>query len=219
MPKRLLLLNLVLVAAAVVFSVQLARVFTTPRLPPPPASRQLPPAPSAKEEAAPAPVGLPAYGVIATKNLFNFTRSETPAPAAGPAAAVAKLQLFGVVIEEGRNVAFLEDPATKRVFGYKTGDAIAGGQLERIEADRVTIKRGEESIEILLRDPSKPKAVASVPAQPARPTVPGVAPTAPGPPSVQPPPPVPPARRPLPPNIRGRPQWSAPPPAGNAPSP
>lgn len=218
MSKRLLLLNLVLVAAAVVFSVQLARVFTTPRLPPPPASRPLPPALPAGEAPASAPVGLPAYGVIATKNLFNSTRTETPASAAGPA-AVAKLQLFGVVIEEGRNVAFLEDPATKRVFGYKTGDAIAGGQLERIETDRVTIKRGEESIEILLRDPSKPKAVASVPAQPARPTVPGVAPTAPGPPAVQPPPPVPPARRPLPPNIRGRPQGSAPPPAGNAPAP
>ncbi len=220
MSKRLLLLNLVVVAAAVVFSVQLIRVFTTPRhLPAAAASRPLPPAPSTKEDAPPSPVALPTYGVIANKNLFSPTRSETPPAAATPATPVAKLQLFGVVIDNGKNIAFLEDPATKRVFGYKTGDAIAGGQLERIEADRVVIKRGEGSIEVLLRDPSKPKPVASTPAQPTQPGVPGVTPPWPGAPVVQPPPPVPPPGRPFPPNVRGRPQGSALPPVRNAPTP
>lgn len=219
MSKRLLALNLVLVAAAVVFSFQLVRVFTTPRaLPKAGAPRPLPPTSAAAEEKAPA--ALPTYGVIATKNLFSSTRSEAPPAAATPATPAVKPQLFGVVIDNGRNIAFLEDPATKRVFGYKTGDSVAGGQLERIEADRVVIKRGEGTVEVLLRDPAKPKAVASTtPAPSPRQTAPGVQQPASGPPAVQPPPPVPPPSRIFPPNIRGRPQGSALPPARNAPTP
>jgi hypothetical protein len=218
MSKRLLALNLVLVAAAVVFSFQLVRVFTTPRaLPKAGAPRPLPPTSAASEEKAPA--ALPTYGVIATKNLFSPTRSEAPAAAATQVPPAAKPMLFGVVIDNGRNTAFLEDPATKRVFGYKLGDAVAGGQLALIEADRVVIKRGEGTIEVLLRDPAKPKAVASTPAPSPRQTAPGVQQPAHGPPAVQPPPPVPPPSRVFPPNVRGRPRGSVLPPAGHAPTP
>jgi hypothetical protein len=62
-----------------------------------------------------------------------------------------------VVIDGATRLAYLEDPITKRVFGYKTGDTVGGGHLEEIEEDRVVIKRPEGPLEVKLRDPSKPK--------------------------------------------------------------
>src|SRR5438445_682298 len=93
-----------------------------------------------------APPGSPlggAYDVIPTRNLFDTNRSDAKNVAAivetlPPAAALA---LYGVVISEDTRLAYLEDPATKRIAGYKIGDRLAGGQVERIEPDRVVILR------------------------------------------------------------------------------
>lgn len=184
MSKRLLALNLLLAAAAVVFSVRLVQVLSAPRsLPPlavPPAAQAVVPS---KDEPAPARPSLSAYGVVATKNLFNPNRSE--AVAQTPLASAAKPVLHGVVINGTTRLAYIEDPVAKRVFGYKTGDTVAGGQLEQIEDDRVVIKRPEGPLEVKLKDPSKPKPVASAPAPPrvAPPlagTVPAITPTVPG---------------------------------------
>ena len=148
MSKRLLLLNLILVSAGVVFSVQLVRTFlASPRLPSPPrapASQATPP--PATEDSARAPVPLTTYDVVASKNLFNPNRSEAGAASAAP---VAKPLLHGIVLKDGAPAAFLEDPTTKKVASYKVGDAVAGGQLEQIEADRVVIRRGEGTFEVL----------------------------------------------------------------------
>src|SRR5262249_3380799 len=72
--------------------------------------------------------------------------------------------------------AFLEDGQRNRVFAYGVGDAVAGGRLERIEPDRVVLSRGGETLEVLLRDPTKPKppappagAAAGAPPSPAFP--------------------------------------------------
>ena len=43
-----------------------------------------------------------------------------------------------------------------RVFSYGAGDSVGGGRLERIADDRVTIRRPEGAMEIMLRDSSKP---------------------------------------------------------------
>ncbi len=165
MSRRLLALNLLLAAATVVFSVQLARVLSTPRPLSPPSGSSASPANAAlKDDLSPPRPALAAYSVVATKNLFNPNRSEVVEGASlGPA---AKPVLYGVVIDRGTRLAYIEDPATKRVFGYKTGDAVAGGQLEQIEEDRVVIKRPEGPLEVKLRDPSKPKPVASAPKPP-----------------------------------------------------
>ena len=175
MPKRLLALNLVLVAIAVVFSVQLVRIFSTKRPFPPilvlPAV-QVVAAP--KETPAPPRPSLVVYGMVATRSLFSPTRSEVVAQ--GPLAPSARPVLHGVVINEGFRVAYLEDPVTKRVFGYKIGDTVGGGQLDQIEADRVVIKRAEGLLEVKLKDPSKPKPVVSVPKPPSAPGVPSSVP-------------------------------------------
>ncbi len=180
MSRRLLALNVLLAAATVVFAIELARALSAPRpLPPPSASPGAPPGAAVKDDLSPPRPALGAYGVVATKNLFSPNRSEMGAGAS--LAPAAKPVLYGVVIDTGTRLAYIEDPATKRVFGYKVGDAVAGGQLQQIEEDRVVIKRPEGALEVKLRDPSKPKPVASAPRPPQ-----AVAP----PPSVQPLPPI-----------------------------
>jgi len=211
MSRRRLLLNLVLVAAAVVFSAQIVRILI--------ASPQLPPAPPlttplveriATEETGRAVPPLATFDVVAARNLFNPNRSESATAALSP---VGKPLLYGIVLKDGSPAAFLEDPVTKKVLGYKVGDQVAGGLLERIEADRVVIRRGEERIEVFLRDPGKPKAVPV--GQPGVPTPQPPAPAAI--PQVQPPA-MPTAPPPGFPNLFRRPQAPAPP-VRNAPSP
>src|SRR5262249_18710969 len=108
------------------------------------------------------------YNVVAARNLFSPTRSEAPAPAAAtPSAPPApKPILHGVIVDENNSRAWLEDPATKRTFGYAVGDTVGGGRLESIANDRVVITRSEGRVEVLLRDPSKPRppVPAAVPA-------------------------------------------------------
>jgi len=212
MSRRLLLLNLVLVAAAVVFSVQIVRILI--------ASPQLPPAPPlttplveriATEETGRAVPPLATFDVVAARNLFNPNRSESATAALSP---VGKPLLYGIVLKDGSPAAFLEDPVTKKVLSYKLGDQVAGGLLERIEADRVVIRRGEERIEVFLRDPGKPKAVPV--GQPGVPTPQLPAPAAI--PQVQPPA-MPTAPPPGLPSLFRRPQAPAAPPVRNAPSP
>lgn len=165
------------------------------------------------------------WTTIATRNLFSPTRSEAPAGAAAsfaPGPALPRPQLYGVVLREGAPVAYLEDPATKRVAGYRIGDAIAGGTVQSISADRVVLQRPDGPVDVRLHDPAKPRPPAPPPAPDGAGTVPPTAPVqrpplVPGaaPPAVLPPPPgssfgspeapgVPPGRRPLPSNLLRR---------------
>jgi len=126
----------------------------------------------------------PVPAPLASQNLFNPGRSEVtavPVAAAGP-----KPVLHGVMMDGDKSRAYLEEPPTRRVFGYAVGDTIAGGRLDSIRADRVVITRPEGPVEVLLNDPSKPKPVAPaaaspavqrVPPEPARPPGPGVVPS------------------------------------------
>jgi hypothetical protein len=144
-----------------------------------------------------------------------------------------KPNLFGIVLREGAPIAYLEDPSTKRVAGYRVGDAVAGGTVQTISADSVVINRPDGSLDVRLRDPGKPRsapATAGLPGAPGAqpvagaPALPGVIPpagaaappgmVAPGPIMTQPPgavqtpgqagPPIIPGRRPLPPNLLRR---------------
>jgi hypothetical protein len=200
MAPRLVLVNAVLLAVAGVFVFELYGELSGARplaAPPPPRVAQ----PAAGETgaptrtAAPRPDQRPLYSVIATKNLFSPSRTEVVASAGAPAGpSVAKPLLHGVVLNDGKNRAYLEDPASKKVFGYAVGDQVAGGRLETIRDDRVVIVRPEGPIEVMLRDPAKPRAAPAPPApgpQILRPTplpgAPGAAPV-----------PVPPATAPRP---------------------
>jgi hypothetical protein len=150
----------------------------------PPAAGPAAPAPAAETPRQPAQ----AYNVIATRNLFSPTRTETPGAAggSGPAISIVKPSLHGVVLREGSPIAYLEDPMTKRIAGYRIGDPIAGGTVQTISADAVVIARPDGSVDVRLRDPSKPRPpappAAGQPPAADQPPVPGQPPVAGQPP-------------------------------------
>ncbi len=239
-PRRVLILNGVLLAVCVVGGVYIVRELRAP-LAAAPTARTRPPVTQAAAPTRPAetPGGRPAnYSAVASRNLFSPTRTEAPpvATTAGAPAPVVKPNLHGVILRDGAPIAYLEDPSTKRTAGYRVGDTILGGSVQTIAADHVLISRPDGIVDVRLRDPAKPKpaapAATGAPAQrgaaasqtvpPAAP-LPGVippaaAPAAPPTTAAEPQAPaaVPPTtttRRPLPPNLLRR----LPAPPSNAP--
>ena len=166
MKRRLLLLaDALLLVVAAFLGVRLYEAWTA-RVPAPPAE----PSSSASAEVAAPPAAvtpgppLTAFNVVAERNLFSPTRSETapePPRSAGltPAAPPApKPRLYGVVIlAEGRGRAYLEDVQRRKVFSYSVGDLVGDSRLEQIKADRVVLRRAGETFEVLLNDPAKPR--------------------------------------------------------------
>jgi hypothetical protein len=187
--RRLLVINVALGIVSVVLAVGIFRTLLAKRpLPPPPAPRAVS-APAPAAPAAAGDVGPGAYGVIAARTLFNPSRSETVTVVAAP---VSKPILYGVVVDGDKSRAFLEDPAFKRVAGYSVGDTVGGGTIQKIADDRVVIVRPEGGLlEVLLQDPSKPRATpAAAAAQAGPPQVgpPQAGPAQAGSPQVGPPP-------------------------------
>jgi hypothetical protein len=191
MARHLIALNLLLVAISVAAVIYTVREITS--VPAATAVRPRPtPAvtPTASSESAPPPGS---FGMVASRNLFSPTRTEAPpapvaAAGAAPAAPVAKPNLYGVVLLENTPIAYLEDPSTKRVAGYRQGDTVAGGTVQLIAADHVVLTRPEGRVEVRLNDPSKPRPPAPpVAGQPGTVPVPGSAPGV-APPVVPPPP-------------------------------
>ncbi|MFQ5899529.1 MAG: hypothetical protein ACE5JN_14965 [Candidatus Methylomirabilia bacterium] len=160
MSRRLLALNVLLVAASVALSFHLVRIISAPPSLPPPAVFSATPSGSLiTDRPAPSRPGLRAYEVVATRNLFDPNRSEGLVASAASGVPHAGPFLYGVVINGTVRLAYLQDPVTKRIFGYRIGDSVAGGQLQEIKNDRVVIKRPEGPLEVWLKDPGKPKPV------------------------------------------------------------
>lgn len=161
MSRRLVWFNFGLGVLALIFAVALGRELMHSRpLPGPPQIRPATRAPVRSDAAA---VGetraagdASAGEVIASGNLFNPSRSSVGAAAepTGP-----RPLLFGVVAGEGaKSRAYVEDPVTKVVRGYQIGDTVAGWRLDQIREDRVVIAGAERGmLEVLLRDPGKPR--------------------------------------------------------------
>src|SRR5499425_1250918 len=197
MPRRLLAINVVLAAVCVLCVGLIVKQLASAR--PSPQTRVRPPSTAPLETPPTGDGKLPAqaYNVIAARNLFSPTRSETTGPAtagSAPQALIAKPNLHGVVLREGSPIAYLEDPLTKRIAGYRIGDPIAGGTVQTISADAVVIARPDGVVDVRLRDPSKPRPPA--PATGGQPPVqgqpiPGVQGPPPAPGAVQPPTPIP----------------------------
>ncbi|MBI2217620.1 MAG: hypothetical protein HYU51_10015 [Candidatus Rokubacteria bacterium] len=219
MSKRLILFNVLFLAAAAVAGTYIVRDLSAPQ----PRSQPVRPRPAQAPLAAstapetPAPPPAPgSYAVVASRNLFSPTRSETPpgatAQAARPTPAPVKPNLHGVVLRDGTPVAYLEDPSTKRVAGYRLGDSIGGGTVQAIHADHVVLARPEGNLDVRLRDPSKPRPPAPPSPQPAQRApgagVPGQVQPPGTPPTIQPgyptAPGMPVPRRPLPPSVLRR---------------
>jgi len=207
MPRRLLVLNVILGIVSLAFAIGIVRTLLAKHPMPRPAASRPAGAPPPSVTAGTADPGPEAYAVIAAQNLFNPSRSETVTAAA---VAVVKPILHGVVIDGAKSRAFLEDPTVRRVGGYSVGDTVSGGRIQTIANDRVVISRPEGLMEVLLQDPSKPRPAPTATAGPAATAVPGqlapgqvvpgqVAPTSPGAPPNQPQFVPPPNRRRLPP--------------------
>lgn len=160
--SALRMLNIALALVGCLLAAALTRELVAAHpLPSPPLPRATRAVATAPPPSASAPPSTTGYGVIATKNLFSASRSEA---AAGPVAAAGpKPVLHGVVLDGPKSRAYLEDPLVKRTFGYAVGDTLGGGRVESIAADRVVIGRGDGSVEVLLRDPSKPRPTPPAP--------------------------------------------------------
>jgi len=167
MPRRFVALNVVLAVMSALLLAYIARELLAP-MPLPVGGRRaaattvVPPA----LEMPRAPAG--SYTVVAARNLFNPSRSESASGTTTTAAVpLARPSLFGVVVRDGASIAYLEDPVTKRVVGYRVGDKLIGGTVQTIKADSVVIERPEGPLDVRLRDPGKPRSGAA-------PGVPGV---------------------------------------------
>ena len=182
MSKWLIAVNVALASLAVFLAAWLARDLAASRpLPGPPAPRKTAAAAPSEETSQDnaAQDRLAAYDVIVAKHLFNPSRAEGRSEPAKPAVPLPpKHSLLGVVVDGSGSRAYLEDPSTKRVSGYRVGDSGAGGKLEKITNDRVQISRPDGLMEVILRDPSKPAPPPPTPG-PTRGAAP-VAPDAPG---------------------------------------
>src|SRR5882724_5767551 len=191
MPRRLVAINVVLAGVSVLCIALIVKQIASGRPTAAPRSRPPVAAPGEPPPAGDSRQPAEAYNVIAARNLFSPTRSETtgPATAGNAPALVAKPNLHGVVLRDGSPIAYLEDPLTKRIAGYRIGDPIAGGTVQTISADAVVIARPDGMVDVRLRDPSKPRPAPPAAGQPAvpgqppsmgQPQAPGAVPT-PGP--------------------------------------
>jgi hypothetical protein len=150
----LLVLNVFLVGVSAVLLFSMVRtLMVSDRLPPipPPRSVEAVPSSNASGTRARASAG---YDVIAARNLFDPSRSEATRSVrrAQDAAPQARPVLYGLVLSDdpGLGLAYLEDPRTGRITGYRVGDPVASGRVERIERDRVLIRRADELVEVFM---------------------------------------------------------------------
>src|SRR5205814_9636178 len=189
MPRRFVALNLALAAAATLLIVYIVRQFVAPMPLPVGGRRAAGPAMSTVTDTAKTPPS--AYNVVAARNLFSPTRTEAPSSTSVTALPVSRPNLFGVVVRDSGSIAYLEDPTTKRVAGYRVGDRILGGTVQSIKVDAVTIDAPGGAMDVRLHDPGRPRATpataAGTPQPSVAPALPGVIPPTTAPPLTTPP--------------------------------
>src|SRR5215813_8545886 len=155
MSWRFLIVNALLLALSLTLFIFIVREMTPPRESVELARTAPAPGTVATPDNAPAPTGPAVYSVIGTRNLFSPTRTEPTKAEAVTGAATLRPNLLGVVLDGEQSIAYLEDPVTKRVFGYRLGDALAGGVVRAIESDRIVLERETQRLDIELHDPSR----------------------------------------------------------------
>lgn len=85
-----------------------------------------------------------------------------PVPTAPRAASAAVPLLYGIVLRGEDSVAYMEDPRTRRVTGFKRGDTVGAGVLERIEERHVTVRLPSGPVDIRV-DAPKPGGTVLAP--------------------------------------------------------
>ena len=133
---------------------------------------KLPPAEEEKSpEAAVVSPSMSDYMVIAEQNLFHPDRKIPLEKKEAQQLPKPELILFGTLITDGMSVAYVEDkknPKTtpgrgKRQTVMKKGEAVGGFVLKEIEADRIVLARGDETMVVHLNQGDKPR-ISEVPA-------------------------------------------------------
>jgi hypothetical protein len=114
------------------------------------------------------------YVVIADENLFHPERKIPPEKKEEAALPKPEFILYGTLITPELKMAYMEDkkaPVTtsgrgKRQSAIKVGESLSGFTLKEVDASKVVLTRGEETMTVLLDDSKSPKARESAGAAP-----------------------------------------------------
>lgn len=129
------------------------------------------------------------YAVVSEQNLFHPERKIPPENKGDKTIPRPEVVLYGTLITDDTSIAFIEDMKSpystpgrgKRQRALRKGDNVSGYILREIEASRIVLVKGEDTIVVMLNDGEKRKAGAA-PALQATPTIPsGGSPAAFGP--------------------------------------
>jgi hypothetical protein len=170
--RNINLLNIVLLSVAVVFSLYSLFPMLDVRIKyalPLPSKSQVIAKEATDELETPS---VTEYAVISEKNLFHPDRNipvekkvEQPLPK-------PDFVLFGTLITGGTSLAYLEDlkaPRStagrgKRQIALRKGDTLSGFTLKEIDADKVVMVRGDETITLPVNPRDRTAATAATPA-------------------------------------------------------
>lgn len=121
------------------------------------------------------------FTVIAERNLFHPDRKiPEPEPEAKEPVPRPEFVLFGTMMVDNVKVAYMEDinsPQTtpgrgKRQKAVKEGETLSGYTLTRIYHDKVVMVKEDDTMEVTIIDPSKPKQRSEAVTQTAPPARP-----------------------------------------------
>lgn len=114
------------------------------------------------------------YTALVERNIFSPERKEFPLPISSPSGLVKKqparpqVVLYGVtlaadyqsasIVHQGRSLKKGE----REIVTVKVGDMIGEYKLKTILSDRILLEAEEDSFEILLYDPGKPKSRTAI---------------------------------------------------------
>lgn len=106
------------------------------------------------------------YEEIVRRPLFNETRRPQADASQALAAdapsgrddASAALSLSGIAITPQKTLALIEDARHGRVLRLELGASVGGWRLERIDADRVTLRHDDTRRELVLYEHEEPTA-------------------------------------------------------------
>jgi hypothetical protein len=132
------------------------------------------------------------YALISNQNLFHPERKIPPEKLPEKIIPKPDLFLYGTLISNDASFAFIEDRKAphstagrgKRHVTLKKGDSVGGYILSEIEANRIVLVKGEDTVVVMLDDKEKRRAGAAArtapggttPFQPAAASFPQAAP-------------------------------------------
>lgn len=121
------------------------------------------------------------YVIIGEANLFHPERKIPPEKKEEKALPKPELVLYGTIIDDKLSIAYVEDKKNqkttpgrgKRQTAAKKGDVFSGFILKEIEADKIVLTRGEESMTVFLTEAGKQRGGESGQGRPSGVVTPG----------------------------------------------